>query len=395
MIAPSTIHQTTPGHWTLPAMPGGGSAGLRQVAAEWRELAALLTARAEEATGEIDRLRASWHGAASTAAPLPLRQLQRDTTTVRRALHQGADELDRLAAATDKAQDDHHWSWRKAAALGAIVVVTAAAVTVTVASAGAAAPAAVLAEEVAVGAAVAEIAAASATALAARAAAARALLAVAQMTRLVRVVRLDIIRPLLLSTYRAPIYFETPLGVALISGGSTAALDAADGEGDGVDWTGVALSSLLGAIEGNVGASTIGMRNRTIPPWRLLAMKLPHVRTDLTARATATTTQHDRPFAAPGKQLQSHYEHAEILGLPVNYSKKNAGAYESALKAHLASGRTIKFPITFRGKPRTAYADYDSRITMLCLPDGTFETVMQLKPIPHYHLWRHHKLGGS
>ena len=228
-----TIEHVGPGRWLLPPMPAGDADALRRLAADWRELAALLDAEARRAASEVDRLRRDWRGPGSLAAPTPLQRLLDDTATVCRALGDAAEQVDALALALRHAEEEHHWSWRKITVIGAVVVVSAAAIAVTVGSAGAATPGAAAAESAAVGAAAAEMAAASATALAARAAAARALLAVAQLARTVQAARTIVVPRLVLASMRAPIWIETPIGAGLTSGAIAAGLEMVDDEDDG------------------------------------------------------------------------------------------------------------------------------------------------------------------
>ncbi len=244
-----TLEHVGPGRWLLPPMPTDDSDALQRLAADWRELAALLDAEARRASSVIDQLRRDWQGPGSLAAPTALQRLLDDTGTVCSALRDAADQVQALALALRQARDQHDWSWRKVTAIGAVVVVSAAAIAVTVGSAGAASPGAAAAESAVVGAAAAEMAAASATALAARAAAARALLAVAQLARTVQTVRAIVVPRLVLASMQAPVWIETPIGAGVTSGAIAAGLDMVDGEEDGVDWLSVAFTALVGAGE--------------------------------------------------------------------------------------------------------------------------------------------------
>ena len=244
-----TLEHVGPGRWLLPPMPTDDADSLQRLAADWRELAALLDAEARRAASEVDRLRRDWRGPGSLAAPTPLQRLLDDTATVCRALRDAAEQVEALALALRNAREQHDWSWRKTTAIGAVVAVSAAAIAVTVASAGAATPGAAAAESAAVGAAAAEMAAASTAALVARAAAARALLAVAQLARTVQVARAIVVPRLVLASMQAPIWIETPIGAGLTSGAIAAGLDLVDGEDDGVDWLSVAFTTLVGAGE--------------------------------------------------------------------------------------------------------------------------------------------------
>src|SRR4051794_31434965 len=244
-----TLQHVGAGRWLLPPMPTDDADSLQRLAADWRELAALLDAEGRRAAAEVDRLRHDWRGPGSLAAPTPLQRLLDDTATVCRALRDAAEQVEALALVLRHAREQHDWSWRKITAIGAVVAISAAAIAVTVASAGAATPGAAAAESAVVGAAAAEMAAASTTTLVARAAAARALLAVAQLARTVQVARAIVVPRLVLASMQAPIWIETPIGAGLTSGAIAAGLDMVDGEDDGVDWLSVAFTTLVGAGE--------------------------------------------------------------------------------------------------------------------------------------------------
>src|SRR3954447_528100 len=154
--------QVAPGRWLLPRLPPSDPAAPHRLATDCRELEVVLGRVGRDAQCVVAHLRRRWTGPSAAAAPAPLAQLVQDLTTVRRALCQLADELDRLAAALHRASREHDWSWRKAAAIGAVVAVSAGAVVVSVASAGTATPGAAAAETAAPSAAAGGLAAASA-----------------------------------------------------------------------------------------------------------------------------------------------------------------------------------------------------------------------------------------
>ena len=389
-----TLEHVGPGRWLLPPMPSDDADSLQRLAADWRELAALLDAEARRAAAEVDRLRRDWSGPGSLAAPIPLQRLLDDTATVCRALRDAAEQVDALALAVRNAREQHHWSWRKAVAIGAVVAVSAAAVAVTVASAGAATPGAAAAESAAVGAAAAEMAAASTAALVARAGAARALLAVAQLARTVQVARGIVVPRLVLASMQAPIWIETPIGAGLTSGAVAAGLDMVDGEDDGVDWLSVAFATLLGA--GEVYAISPGRSRgfRSIGGRDYDRMARPGIRTELIRVARRTTQQFPRNFSAETRQLKTHYKRADRLGLSNNYNSANAVAYEAALRRFVGSPDRVRLEGKYLGQDAVFYADYDSRIVVICRPDGRFWLLLQTTPRQHWHLWYQHTLGG-
>ncbi len=389
-----TLEYVGPGRWLLPPMPTDDADSLQRLAADWRELAALLDAEGRRAASEVDRLRHDWRGPGSLAAPTPLQRLLDDTATVCRALRDAAEQVEALALALRHAREQHHWSWRKITAIGALVAVSAAAIAVTVASAGAATPGAAAAESAAVGAAAAEMAAASTAALAARAAAARALLAVAQLARTVQAARAIVVPRLVLASMQAPVWVETPIGAGLTSGAIAAGLDMVDGEDDGVDWLAVVFTALVGA--GEVYAISPGRSRgfRSLGGRDYDRMARPRVRANLIGIARRTTQQFPRTFSAEPRQLKTHYKRADLLGLRKNYNSANAVAYEAALRGFVGATDNVRIEGKYLGQEAVFYADYDSRIVVICRPDDRFWLLLQPTPRQHWHLWYQHTLGG-
>jgi hypothetical protein len=390
-----TLEHVAPGRWLLPPMPTGDADALNRLAADWRELAALLDAEARRAASEVDRLRHDWSGPGSLAAPTPLKRLMDDTATVCRALRDAAEQVEALAIALRHAREQHNWSWRKITAIGAVVVVSAAAIAVTVGSAGAATPGAAAAESAVVSAAAAEMAAASATALAARAAAARALLAVAQLARTVRTVRAIVVPRLVLASMQAPVWIETPIGAGLTSGAIAAGLDMVDDEDVGVDWLSVAFTTLVGA--GEVYSISPG-RSRGFRPLShsdFERMTRPRVKGELVRIARASFAQEPRTFTASSRQLLTHYKHAPRLGLPAGHTPQNAVAYEAALRRLVFSTDSVRIVGTWRGQSAVLYSDYDSGLVVVTHPDGAFWTAIIVRTNRKWHLWFDHSLGGG
>jgi uncharacterized protein YukE len=375
-------------------MPTDDADALQRLAADWRELASLLQAEARRAASEVDRLRRDWSGPGSLAAPTPLQRLLDDTATVCRALRDAAQQVEALALALRQASEDHDWSWRKITAIGAVVVVSAAAIAVTVGSAGAATPGAAAAESAVVGAAAAEMAAASATALVARAAAARALLAAAQLARTVQTVRAIVVPRLVLASMQAPVWIETPIGAGLTSGAIAAGLDMVDDEDDGVDWLSVAFATLVGA--GEVYSVSPG-RSRWYRPLGVRdfeRMSDPRVRADLIRINRDASTQGPRNLSTDPHQLKTHFKRAYLLGVNRNYNRANAAAFESALRRFVASDKTVRIEGKWVGEPAVFYADYDSRLVVICRPGGAFWSLFELTHPQGWHLWYERSLGG-
>jgi uncharacterized protein YukE len=388
-----TLEHVGPGRWLLPPMPTDDSDALQRLAADWRELAALLDAEARRASSVIDQLRRDWQGPGSLAAPTALQRLLDDTGTVCRALRDAADQVQALALALRHAREQHDWSWRKVTAFGAVVVVSAAAFAVTVGSAGAATRGASAAESAVVGAAAAEMAAASATALVARAAAARALLAVAQLARTVQAVRAVVLPRLVLASMQAPVWIETPIGAGLTSGAIAAGLDLVDDD-DGVDWLSVAFTTLVGA--GEVYAVSPGRPRgfRPLGPRDIDRMSDRRIAVQLVRINRSSTPQTPRTFSADAHLLKTHYKHAELLGLPRNYNKANADAFEAALYRLVESSQTVRIRGKWLGQPAVFYADYDTRVVLICQPGETYWSLIKLTEYQRWHFWYEGSLGG-
>jgi hypothetical protein len=273
------------------------------------------------------------------------------------------------------------------------VVVSAAAIAVTVGSAGAAAPGAAAAEGAAVGAAAAEMAAASTTALVARSATARALLAVAQLARTVQTVRALVVPRLVLASMQAPVWIETPVGAGLTSGAIAASLDMVDGE-DGVDWLSVAFTTLVGA--GEVYSVSPG-RSRGFRPLEdrdYERMSDPRVRASLIRINRSVSVQGPRNLSTDPHQLKTHFKRAELLGVDRNYNRVNAVAFVSALQRFVASDQTVRIEGRWAGQPAVIYADYDSRLAVICRPGDQFWSLFVLSPPQRWHLWYERSLGG-
>ena len=140
---------------------------------------------AERARSQLHRVMADveWQGAGASARWLPAEVLSRELRQVAHGLMEAARSLEHYARQLEKAHEKHHWSLKRLAAIGAIVVVTAAAVTVTM---GAAAVAVGTAEAALAEGALAGVAGAVATASAAEATAAGSLMSSAGLMAGVR-----------------------------------------------------------------------------------------------------------------------------------------------------------------------------------------------------------------
>jgi uncharacterized protein YukE len=384
--------QVTPGRWLLPRLPPANPDALSRLAADCREFEAVLARVSTDTQWLLADLRRDWSGNAARAAPAPLMQLVRDLGTVRRALGLFADELDRLATALRRAAEQHDVSWRKVAAISAVVAVTAGAVVVSVASAGTASPGAAAAETAVVSAAAGEMAAASTAAATAEASAAEGLLAAARIAQSVQAMRAIVVPRLALAAMQAPVWVETPLGAGAVGAATTAGLEwLEDGR---VAWGDVGLSAVLGAGESYVLSPGRSRGYVELTPKRLALLRDPSRRGELLRINRAIFRQDVRPLTLEPKQIQSHFKHAKDFGVTATYSRDAASTYATAIRQHVSAAETVRINGRWNAAPATFYADYDTGRVVICRPDGTFWTGLLLRPRQRWHLWHDNRIGG-
>ena len=169
--------------FALPVPPHGDPAAARRVARTMRAAADDIVAAEDRAHAVLAAAHRCWTGRSAGAVDHPLQELDATTHQVAGSLRAAAAELDRYAAALDKAHEQHHWSWKKLLTIAAVVTVTTAAVVVTI---GAATPAAAAADAAIVG---AEVTATGAAVTAAGVAAGEAADAVLLAVRALRALR--------------------------------------------------------------------------------------------------------------------------------------------------------------------------------------------------------------
>ncbi|MDX6273788.1 MAG: hypothetical protein QOJ92_998 [Frankiales bacterium] len=125
----------------MPAYPGPVS--LPRVAASPVDARRLARAYRESARTTEDAARQlrqvvqglPWAGRAAQSRWVPAEVVLGDLHRLAEGLHEVARSLESYAHALDKAHEKHHWSLKKLAVIGAVVVVTAVAVTVTMGAA--------------------------------------------------------------------------------------------------------------------------------------------------------------------------------------------------------------------------------------------------------------------
>ena len=169
--------------FALPVPPQGDPAAARRAARALRTAADEIMAAQGRAHDVLAAAHQCWTGRSAAAADHPLQELDATTHQVAGSLRSAAAELERYAAALDRAHEQHHWSWKKVLTIAAVVTVTTAAVVITI---GAATPAAAAADAAIVG---AEVTATGAAVTAAGVAAGEAADAVLLAVRALRTLR--------------------------------------------------------------------------------------------------------------------------------------------------------------------------------------------------------------
>jgi uncharacterized protein YukE len=391
VIAPEQIG---PGRWLLPRLPPSDPAALRRLAADCRELQAVLDDVTRDAARVVADLRRGWSGAAASQAPAPLATLHEDLGVVSAALDVFATELERLAAALAAAEEQHGWSWHKIAVVSAVVAVTAGAVVVTVGSIGTASPGAAAAETAVISAAAGEMAAASVAAASAEAAAIEGLMVAARLARTVEALRAIVVPRLVMASFRAAEFADLPLGGAVIGASTTAAIEyIEDGRVNPVD---VVLATVLGASESILLAPGRSSGFVDLTPQRTAMLRDPAQRRRLLSLPRARYPQKERPFSVSAHQGKTHHQkHAKVFGVSPNYNKASAAELERAMHDFVAKPSTVRIDGTWKKEPAIIYSNYDTRMTVVCRPDGAFRTAMTLGEKQAWHLWHHHAIGGG
>lgn len=392
MRAVVAAEQVGPGRWVLPRLPESDPAALLRLADDCQELDAVLAGVVRDARWVLADLRHDWSGPAAVRAPAPLRQLEDDVAVVSHALDVLARELERLADALARAEDSHGWSWRKVAAVSAVVAVSAGAVVVTVGSAGTASPGAAAAETAVVSAAAGEMAAAAGAAASAEAAAAEGLLLVARLARSVETLRAIIVPRVVVSAMRAAVWVETPLGAAAVGAASTAAGELVTSRR--VDPLDVAFAALLGAGETYVLSPGRSRGYLPISDRRLALMRHPYRRSQLIRIARERFPQSERPLGFPAKQMRTHHKHAKVFGHSTDYNRWTSAAFERSMRSFVAHPTTVRVDGRYKGKRAIMYTNYDSRIVVICRPNGDYWSAFRLRYTQWWHVWHDNALGG-
>jgi Colicin D len=385
--------QIGPGRWLLPRLPPSDPAALRRLACDCRELEAGLSDVARDAESVVADLRRGWSGAAASQAPTPLLTLREDLRVVGRALDVFANELERLAAALSAAEEEHGWSWRKIAVVSAVVAVTAGSVVVTIGSIGTASPGAAAAETAVVSAAAGELTAASVAAASAEAAAVEGLMAAARLARTVEALRAIVVPRLIMASFTAAEFVDLPLGGAVVGASTTAAIEYF--ENGRVNPADVVLATVLGASENVLLAPGRSRGFVELTEKRMALMEQPGRRRQLLSIARARFPQKVRPFSVRPRQGMTHHKHAEVFGVSPNYSKASAAELERAMHDFVGAPSTVRIDGTWKNQPAIMYTDYDSKVVVICQPDGRLWSTFVMESRQRWHLWHDGALGGQ
>ena len=97
-------------------------------------------------------------------------------------------------------------------------------------------------------------------------------------------------------------------------------------------------------------------------------MSDPRVRASLIRINRAASAQVPRNLSTDEHQLKTHFKRAYLLGVNRNYNRINAAAFDSALRRFVASDQTVRIDGKWLGQPAVIYADYDSRLVVICRP---------------------------
>jgi hypothetical protein len=92
-------------------------------------------------------------------------------------------------------------------------------------------------------------------------------------------------------------------------------------------------------------------------------------------RLPATSRARLPALICPKRQLQSHFDHAPVLGVMGNYNKARALEYETRLGEFVADPATLRFMGKYKGKPAVLNFDPESRIVVIQDPRGVFVSV--------------------
>jgi Colicin D len=98
----------------------------------------------------------------------------------------------------------------------------------------------------------------------------------------------------------------------------------------------------------------------------------------------------------PEQQGKTHHrKHAAVFGVSPNYTRASAAELERAMHDFVAAPSTVRIDGTWKKEPAIIYSNYDTQVTIVCRPDGSFRTVMELRERQAWHLWHDHAIGGG
>jgi hypothetical protein len=187
-------------------------------------------------------------------------------------------------------------------------------------------------------------------------------------------------------------FADTPLGGAVVGASSTSAIEFVE-EGQ-VNPEDVVWAAVLGASESVVLAPGRARGYVELTPDRLALMEQAGRRRQLLRIARARSPQNVRPFSVSARQAKTHHKHAKVFGVSSNYSKASSAELNRAMQDFVAKPSTVRIDGTWKKQPAIMYTDYDSKVVVVCRPDGSFLSAFGMTSPQRWHLWHDGALGG-
>lgn len=92
--------------------------------------------------------------------------------------------------------------------------------------------------------------------------------------------------------------------------------------------------------------------------------------------------------------MSVHARYASVFEVSPVENDENSAALDRALHEFVAAPTTVRIDAKWKEQPVLTYTDYDTRVVVVCRPDGAFWTTFVLRPEQCWHLWHDHVLHG-
>ena len=89
------------------------------------------------------------------------------------------------------------------------------------------------------------------------------------------------------------------------------------------------------------------------------------------------------------RQLQAKFKHAADFGVNGNYSKPNAGEFNSAINQHINSPGIRTISGTYRGQSVIHYVNPNTGLNVISSPSGQFISGWKLNPAQLQNVLQH------